>query len=121
MNTRRDGDTHEQVALEFLLERGYRLVKRQFHYGRAGEIDLVMRDGEVYVMVEVKGRRDHSMGLPEEAVTASKRNRIRQVARGFFYCFGIESYEARFDVVAVDYATGSDGVPEIRHYRDAFR
>ena len=119
-NRRSDGNTHEEMALRYLLDRGYRLVKRNFHFGRAGEIDLVMRDGETYVFVEVKARRSHGFGLPEESVTPAKRRRVRKVAAGFIYINALPEAVARFDVVAIDYATGSGGEPEIRHYIDAF-
>jgi putative endonuclease len=120
-NTRRDGADHEELALAFLAEKGYRLVERNFHLGRAGEIDLVMRDGAVLVFIEVKARRTHLYGLPEEAVTPAKRRQIRRVAEGYVQVRGITDYQARFDVIAIDYATGVDEQhPEIRHFVDAF-
>ncbi|HYH55460.1 MAG TPA: YraN family protein, partial [Anseongella sp.] len=102
------------------LERGYTLVKRNFHFGRAGEIDLVMRDGDIYVFIEVKARRSRGFGLPEDALTVSKRRQIRKVAEGFIYVNRITGYTARFDVIAIDYVTGAGGEPEIRHHIDAF-
>ncbi|MGE3802638.1 MAG: YraN family protein [Candidatus Kapaibacterium sp.] len=120
LNVRAWGTEHEELALTFLLEKGYQLVKKNFRFGKAGEIDLVMRDGEVYVFVEVKARRSHTFGLPEEAVNEGKRKQIRRIAKGFVHVMDLKEYEARFDVVAVDYATGSEGKPEIRHHVDAF-
>jgi putative endonuclease len=120
-NRREEGGEYEEIALAFLLRRGLRLVKRNFRFGKAGEIDLVMRDGEIYVFVEVKGRRNHNYGLPEEAVTPSKRRQIRRVAEGFVHVMQIREYEARFDVVAIDFTNipyGDD--PAIRHYANAF-
>ena len=61
-NRRADGATQEELALEYLLALGYRLVKKNFQFGKVGEIDLVMRDGETYVFVEVKARRSHGFG-----------------------------------------------------------
>lgn len=119
-NLRADGERHEEIALDYLCGLGYRLVKRNFRFGRSGEIDLVMRDGDCYVFVEVKTRRSHGFGPPEEAVTPAKRSRIRKVAQGFLYVNKVIDYEARFDVVAIDYVTGNGREPEIRHYRDAF-
>ncbi len=120
LNLREDGARHEDIALEYLLSHGYVLVKRNFHFGRAGEIDLVMRSGDCYVFVEVKARRSRTFGLPEEAVTEPKRARMRKIAEGFFYVMGLHDHPGRFDVVAVDYVTGSNGRPEIRHYPNAF-
>jgi putative endonuclease len=115
-----DGAYHEGIALTYLLERGYTLIKQNFRFGKLGEIDLVMRDRGVYVFVEVKARRSHGYGLPEEAVTPAKRRKIRKVAEGFVYINRLVHYEARFDVIAIDYLTGHDGRPEIRHYVNAF-
>ena len=119
-NKRADGARNEEIALRYLLDLGYSLVKRNFRFGRMGEIDLIMRDQGFYVFVEVKSRHSHGFGLPEEAVTPSKRRQIRKVAGGFIHINGLVQYEARFDVVAIDYVTGANGEPEIRHYVNAF-
>jgi putative endonuclease len=120
-NTRTDGSDHESVALNYLLRQGYRLVHRNFHLGRSGEIDLVMRDGRVWVFIEVKGRRTHTYGLPEDAVNQQKRRQIRRIAEGFVQINNLVDYEARFDVVVVDYATSPHkNLAEIRHHKDAF-
>lgn len=120
VSTRAEGARNENIALEYLQRKGYRLVKKNFRFGRVGEIDLVMRDGPAFVFVEVKARHSHGFGLPEAAVTPAKRRQIRKVAEGFIYMLKLESYEARFDVVAIDYVTGVGGEPEIRHYINAF-
>lgn len=120
INKRKDGADNEEIALRYLLDLGYTLIKRNFRFSRMGEIDLIMRDKGFYVFVEVKSRRSHGFGLPEEAVTPSKRRQIRKVAEGFIYINGLVQYEARFDVVAIDYVTGRNGAPEIRHYVNAF-
>ena len=119
--TRSDGAAFEEIALRYLLGRGYRLIRKNFRLGRLGEIDLVMRDGDIYVFIEVKGRRTHQFGMPEDAVTIAKRRQIMKVARGFIHINALSDYEARFDVVAIDYATGVGGEAEIRHHIDAFR
>lgn len=120
-NRRSWGAEHEELALQYLQQKGYRLVKRNFRFGRAGEIDLVMRDNDIYVFVEVKARRSTQFGTPEDAVTPAKRKQIVGIARGFAHVMQLTDYEARFDVLAVDYTTGTNGQPEIRHHIDAFR
>lgn len=120
-NRRSWGEEHETVALRYLESKGYRLVKRNFRFGRQGEIDLILKDGEVWVFVEVKSRRNHAFGLPEDSVDHRKRKQVIGVARGFFHVMEIAEFEARFDVVAVDYSTGREGKPEIRHHVDAYR
>jgi putative endonuclease len=120
VNTRHDGTEHETIALDYLERCGLELVARNFHYGTLGEIDLVMRDQNTWVFVEVKCRRSYRFGRPEDAVTPAKQRNIRRVAEGFLHRWKLTQQSARFDVVAVDYVTGSAGKPEIRHLVDAF-
>jgi putative endonuclease len=119
-NKRAWGDAQEGRALDHLKEKGLDLVQKNYRFGRAGEIDLVMLDDETWVFIEVKARRTHEFGPPEDAITPRKRSQIKRIARGFFHEHQITSYVARFDVVAVDYVTGQDGEPEIRHWENAF-
>lgn len=118
---RSPGSEGEEQALALLLEKGYVLVRKNFRFGRSGEIDLIMKDGDVWVFVEVKTRRSRAFGTPEDAVTPAKRKQVMRIALGFFHVMELTEYEARFDVVAVDYATGTGENPEIRHHVDAFR
>lgn len=120
-NRRAFGLDHEDIALLWLQEKGYRLVNRNFRFGRHGEIDLIMKDGTTWVFIEVKARQNHKFGRPEDAVDFRKRKQVKKIARGYVHILGLDDYEARFDVLAIDYVTGSDGHPEIRHIRDAFR
>lgn len=119
-NRRQDGAEHETIALMHLESLGYELVTQNFHFGKLGEIDLVMRDGPTWVFVEVKCRRNYRFGCPEDSITRAKQRIIRRVAEGFLHRWRITNYTARFDVVAVDYVTGMRGQPEIRHLKDAF-
>lgn len=119
-NRRRDGAEHEVLALGHLEAKGYRLDTRNFRFGRLGEVDLVMRDGDTWVFVEVKCRRNYRFGNPEDSITHAKQRVIRRVAEGFIHRRRLHGVPARFDVVAVDYMSGSDGHPEIRHLIDAF-
>ncbi|HVK37832.1 MAG TPA: YraN family protein [Candidatus Kapabacteria bacterium] len=119
-NRRQDGAEHETLALRHLEAKGYQLVRQNFTFGRIGEIDLIMRDGATWVFIEVKARRSYRYGRPEEAITEAKRRVIRRVAEGFIHLWKIADVRARFDVVAVDYVSGRDGEPEIRHLIDAF-
>ena len=83
-----------------------------------GEIDIVARDRDTLVFVEVKTRAGRSAGSPEEAVTAAKQLRLVRLAQAYLtHCCG-EAPPCRFDVVAVETTTA---VPRIRHLRGAFR
>lgn len=100
-NKRSLGTKHEQIAAEYLKTMGYLITETNFRC-RQGEIDLIARDGEYLVFVEVKYRADSRAGEPEEAVTPAKRRTILQVARFYLYCHRLpETTKCRFDVVAI--------------------
>jgi putative endonuclease len=84
---------------------------------RAGEIDVVARDGPTTVFVEVKDRGDVTRGEGYEAVTPRKRRRIVLAARLYAASHGLEGAPVRFDVISID---RSSGRAEVRHDRDAF-
>lgn len=111
------GSDNEKLAARYLSDKGYTIVHRNFHFGKAGEIDLVCKDGAVLVFVEVKARKTREYGSPEDSITIAKQKTIRRIAEGYLYVNKIEDAECRFDVVAVDYVTGN---PEIRHWVNAF-
>lgn len=96
------GDTGEQIAAEHLRSLGYELLESNWHC-RAGEIDLVMREGEELVFVEVRTRRGEDLGSPEESVTARKQARLRTLALEWLEQHPAEAERAewRIDVVGV--------------------
>jgi len=85
---------------------------------RSGEIDLICRDGDVTVFVEVKQRGSASHGAGYEAVTWRKRQRILRAARMYSLARRLEGCPVRFDVVSID--PGAAGEPTLRHDRNAF-
>ena len=112
------GRRAEDEAARFLEARGLRVVGRAFRT-RAGEIDLVARDGEVLVFVEVKARTSLSWGRPAEAVGWRKRARLERAARFFLLRHALHPEPpCRFDVVEVLARPGEPWA--IRHHRDAF-
>ena len=82
-----------------------------------GELDLVCRDGEALVFVEVKTRRGDRFGGPLVAVTPRKQARLRSLAVAFVQQTGLRARRLRFDVVGI--VSGPDGV-EVHHVVDAF-
>ena len=116
LNRRRVGDRGEALALEYLAEKGYTPIERNYRT-RFGEIDLVVRDEGTLVFVEVKLRRGTDFGNPLEAVTPRKRARIRLVAELYLAEKGTSYDEVRFDVVGILLRAGK---PEVRHVEDAF-
>ena len=105
----------EEAAQAFLKQQGYAILYTRYRCP-AGEIDLVCRHGRTLVFVEVKTRSTHSAGLPEEAVTPAKAQRLRRAARCFLQEHRLGEVPVRFDVVAVEVGVVRGGPPAIRHW-----
>jgi putative endonuclease len=112
----RPGAAGESLACRYLQARGFAVVARNFRC-RSGEVDVVARQGDTTVFVEVKERHGQSHGLAHEAVTFGKRRRIIRAARLFAAARGLSETPLRFDVVSIDWV---DGQPRIRHEPGAF-
>ncbi len=109
----------EDRAAEFLEAKGYEITARRFRV-REGEIDLVAAGHGYLCFVEVKLRKDETMGQAREYVTLSKQKKVRTAAMRYLMQFPTE-LQPRFDVVEV-YApqgTKTDN-PIIRHWENAF-
>ena len=103
----------------YLLElekRGYAIIARRYRR-RGGEIDIVARDGQTIVFVEVKARDSHAFGEAAEAVTAFKRRRITQLALDYMTRQRLSDCPCRFDVVSIHFDAGR---PEIEVFQNAF-
>ena len=110
------GRMGEDLACRELERRGYAVLARRYR-SRHGEIDIVARDGEAIVFVEVKARRGSAFGGGGAAVTRGKQLRIVQVATDFLARHRLHDAPCRFDVVVIDVGSGR---PRIEVYRSAF-
>ncbi len=111
---RKRGDAAEEQALRHLQAQGLSPVGRNFTV-RGGEIDLIMRDGELLVFVEVRYRRSARFGSAAESVDWRKQQRLLLAAGLYLQRHGGDHQGCRFDVVAL----AGDGT--LRWIRDAFR
>jgi putative endonuclease len=111
------GRTGERLAAEELSRQGYCILERNFRCSY-GEIDLVAEDEHDLIFVEVKTRRGNAYGLPEEAVTFRKQQKIIQVASYYLDLHACSERSWRIDVVAVQLDQGGKPV-EIRIYQHA--
>lgn len=117
MNSKRLGHAIEAHAENFLKRRGLEPIDRNYHC-RFGEVDLIMRDGEVLVFVEVRGRRGGQFGTPAESVTGKKQRRVAVAAAHYLQRHdSLARLPCRFDVVGV--ITGVDP-PRVQWIRNAF-
>ena len=112
------GHEGEEEACRFIVNLGYRIIKRNFNYGRVGEIDIIAMDGEQLVFIEVKSRTNrYSYGKPEDSVDWRKQKQLKRVAEGYYHINKLQDQACRFDVIAVDM---SQGRVDIRHLKTAF-
>ncbi len=100
MNRRGSGEAGERAALGYLEGKGFVLLARNYRAQRC-EIDLVMRDGETTVFVEVKARSSERFGLGREAVTKAKQRNLLKAATAYAAENGILEASLRFDVAEV--------------------
>lgn len=91
----------EQVAATHLEAQGLRILERNWRSAR-GEIDLVAQEADVLVFVEVKTRRGRAMGLPEEALTPSKAQRLVTLGQMYLADHDLDDLSWRVDLVAVE-------------------
>jgi putative endonuclease len=108
----------EELACLELSRRGYAILARRYRT-RFGEIDIIARDGEVTVFVEVKTRHGDRFGDGAEAVTAWKQRRIANMSIDYLSRHRLHDRPCRFDVVAVDVSTTPAHVEVYVHAFDA--
>lgn len=110
----RMGRWGEAAAAEYLVKQGYEILARNLRTAH-GEIDLVARQGEALVFVEVKARASGRFGHPEEAVTLRKQAHILSAAESYLQAH--PEYDTwRVDVVSVEGQPGR--TPQITHFEN---
>jgi len=109
----RDG---EDTAAALLGGKGYLVLERNYR-AKGGEVDLICRDGDTLVFVEVKTRGPGSLGRPDQAVTPAKRRRIALAAAVYLSERDLWEMPCRFDVVAI---VVRDGGHTATHLPNAF-
>jgi len=94
------GQTGEDLAVRYLENLGYTIVERNYRK-RIGEIDIIARDGECLVFIEVKTRSNRRFGSPFDAVDFRKQQQISRVALAFMTQHRFGEVPVRFDVIGV--------------------
>ena len=111
-NRRQIGTDYERAAAYYLEQLGYEILEYNYRC-RAGEIDLIAKDGEYLVFCEVKYRSDGRKGSPLEAVGAGKQRTIFRCAMFYLAEHHTEDVPCRFDVIGIEGA-------EVVHIKNAF-
>jgi putative endonuclease len=117
ISSRSKGADSETLAIDFILSKGYKLLKRNFKFGKSGEIDIIAKHGDIIVFIEVKSRKSYEYGSPIQSVPNSKRQSIYHAAKGYLYVNKIDNAECRFDFIGIDLRKST---PEINHIENAF-
>ena len=110
------GKKGEDLAVRFLKKKGYHIIERNY-VCKMGEMDIIAREKDILVFVEVKTRTSTMFGPPQLAVNPKKQSQMSKVALHFLKEKKLEDVKARFDVVAI--LLGPKGA-EIELIKDAF-
>lgn len=95
------GKQAERLAEQYLVDKGLKLVERNFSC-KPGEIDLIMRDRQDFVFVEVRYRQSTRFGRPEETVSPAKQRKLGKAAACYLLVRGLnDKYACRFDIIAI--------------------
>jgi putative endonuclease len=94
------GRRGEEIAAAYLGEQGYSILARNWRCP-AGELDIVARQGETLVFVEVRARRGDRFGTPEQSVTPAKQAKLVELAQTYLQEHGLADEQWRIDVVAL--------------------
>ncbi len=110
------GELGEKLALKRIKRYGYKLVAKNYRCP-LGEIDLIAKDGDCLVFIEIKTRKNSSTGNAKEAIDKRKRRQISKVALYYMKANGCCDVKSRFDIIAINILGGKE---EIELIKDAF-
>ncbi len=104
------------MACQYLADLGYQIIERNWRYSKA-EIDIIAKDQEVLVFIEVKTRSSDYFGKPEDFVSEHKELLYSDAASRYMESIGYE-WEIRFDIISV--LLNTRGIYTIEHFKDAW-
>lgn len=110
------GNLGESLAVSHLQKKGYEIVTKNFRHGH-GEIDIIAKNGNTLVFVEVKAKKFGNFGDPITWVTRSKQRQIGKIAQAYLVKHGISHLDYRFDVITTTY---ENGLWKVNHIENAF-
>ena len=105
----------EELAVKYLLERSYRIIRRNYRYHR-DEIDIIASISDCIHFVEVKYRSSNDFGFPENFVSNAQKERIKEAAEDFMISYRWGG-NIRFDIISIE---NTDNGYRIEHIEDAF-
>ena len=112
----RTGRAGEAAARRHLEELGYQIIEQNYRCP-LGELDLIARDNETIVFIEVRSRTGNAYGYPEESITAEKARRLRNLALYYLKTNRLNEAPSRIDLIAVMLEPSTLTVTTIRHIK----
>jgi putative endonuclease len=110
------GKSGENLAVDFLKKNGFEILERNYRYGHK-EIDIIGKDKNTIVFIEVKTGRSKNFGSPQEWVNLKKQKSMIEVAQGYILKNDFRDVDFRFDVVAINFERGTR---KVEHIKNAF-
>ena len=109
------GNIGEEIAAKYLIDKGYEILERNWR-NRHKEIDIIAKDGNELVIVEVKTRKSNDYGDPDMAVTKRKQSLLIAASNAYIFRNKLD-FDTRFDIISI--ILNSEN-PNIEHIEDAF-
>jgi len=110
------GKSGEDLAVSFLKKKSFEILERNYRFGHK-EIDIIGKDKNTIVFIEVKTGRSKDFGSPHERVNLKKQKSMIEVAQDYIQKSNFRDVDFRFDVVAVSFEKGNR---KIEHIKNAF-
>lgn len=96
------GNKGENLAYSYLRKQGLEIIERNYR-NNFGEIDIIAKDGDIFVIVEVKSKTNNLNGLPEEMVNYYKKKKLINTAKSYFVENQIDYPDWRIDVIGINF------------------
>jgi putative endonuclease len=116
------GKSGEDLAVSFLRKNGFEILERNYRFGHK-EIDIIGKDENTIVFIEVKSGRSKNFGSPQERVNLKKQKSMIEVAQDYIQKNDFRNFDFRFDVVAINFEGANRRFEEcfaIEHIKNAF-
>ena len=111
------GNFGEKTACDFLKKQGYKIIETNYHYSKLAEIDIIAKEKNTIVFVEVKARLNDRFGMPREAINYKKQQKIRRTAEFYLISNNLNDKNCRFDCVEI---VGNREDFTVEHFKNAF-
>ncbi len=107
------GTKAEDMAASYLRDNGYEIILRNYKC-KLGEIDMIARDGECLVFVEVRSRSSQKFGTPEQSMSGAKKKRLQKLAQYYMWRELRKEVFCRFDLVGIEF-DGHEKLLKLNH------